>query len=50
MLNDVELPIDVRCDNVGAVIMAEILSSEIRMHHIDTRYHFVCDHVKDGWI
>jgi hypothetical protein len=36
---DVKLTIDVRCDNVG-----------VRTRHIDTRYHFVREHVKDGLI
>jgi hypothetical protein len=47
---DVKLPIVVRCDNVGAIFMAENSSSGIRTHHIDTRYHFVREHVKDGLI
>jgi hypothetical protein len=47
---DVKLPIVVRCDNVGAIFMAENSSSGIRTRHIDTRYHFVCEHVKDGLI
>jgi hypothetical protein len=47
---DVKLPIVVKCDNVGAIFMAENSSSGIRRSHIDTRYHFVCEHVKDGLI
>jgi hypothetical protein len=47
---DVKLPSVVRCDNVGAIFMAENSSSGIRTHHIDTRYHFVREHVKDGMI
>jgi hypothetical protein len=47
---DVELPIVFRCDNFGAVFMAENSSSGIRTHHIDTRYHFVREHVEDGLI
>jgi hypothetical protein len=47
---DVKLPIVVRCDNVGAIFMAENSSSGIRTHHIDTRYHFVGEHVEDGLI
>jgi hypothetical protein len=35
---DVKLPIIVRCDNVGAIFMAENSSSGIRTRHIDTRY------------
>jgi hypothetical protein len=45
---DVKLPIVVRCDNIGAIFMAENSSSGIRTRHIDTRYHFVCEHVEDG--
>jgi hypothetical protein len=47
---DVKLPIIVRCDNVGAIFMAENSSSGIRTHPIDTRYHFVREHVEDGLI
>jgi hypothetical protein len=47
---DVKLPIIVRCDNVGAIFMDENSSSGIRTRHIDTRYHFVCEHVDDGLI
>jgi hypothetical protein len=47
---DVKLPNVVRCDNVGAIFMAENSSSGIRTHHINTRYHFVCEHVEGGLI
>jgi hypothetical protein len=47
---DAKLPIVVRCDNVGAIFMAENSSSGIRTSHIDTRYNFVREHVKDGLI
>jgi hypothetical protein len=47
---DVKLPIVVRCDNVGAIFMIENSSSGIKTRHIDTRYHFVREHVKDGLI
>jgi hypothetical protein len=47
---DVKLPIFVRCDNVGVIFMAENSSSGIKTRHIDTRYHFVREHVKDGLI
>jgi hypothetical protein len=30
--------------------MAENSSSGVRTCHIDKRYHFVCEHVKDGLI
>jgi hypothetical protein len=47
---DVKLPIVVRCDNVGAIFIAENSSSGIRTCHIDTRYHFIREHVEDGLI
>jgi hypothetical protein len=47
---DVKLPIVVRCDDVGAIFMAENSSSGIRTCYIDTRYHFVREHVKDALI
>jgi hypothetical protein len=47
---NVKLPIVVRCDNVGAIFMAENSSSGIRTCHIDTRYHFVREHAEDGFI
>jgi hypothetical protein len=47
---DVKLPIAVRCDNVGAIFMAENSSSGIRTRHIYTRYHFVREHGEDGLI
>ena len=46
----IELPIVVRCDNVGAIFMAENSSSGVRTRHIDTRYHFVREHIEDGFI
>jgi hypothetical protein len=50
MLVDVKLPIVVRFDNVGAIFMADNSSSGVKIHHIDTRYNFVCEHDKDGLI
>jgi hypothetical protein len=47
---DFKLPIVVRCDNVGAIFMAENLSSGIRTRHINTRYHFVREYIKYGLI
>jgi hypothetical protein len=45
-----EIPITVRCDNGGAIFMAENLSSDVYSYHIDMRYHFVRKHVEDGFI
>ena len=47
---NIELPIVVRCDNVGAIFMAENSSSGVRTRHIDTRYHFVREHIEDVFI
>jgi hypothetical protein len=47
---DVKLPIVVRCDDVEAIFMAENSSSGTRTRHIDTRYHFVREHVEGGLI
>jgi hypothetical protein len=47
---DLKLPIDVRCYNAGAISMAKNSSSGVRTRHIDTRYHFVLEHIKDGLI
>jgi hypothetical protein len=47
---DVKLSIVVKCVNVGASFMAENSSSGNRTCHINTRYHFVREHVEDGLI
>jgi hypothetical protein len=38
---EVELPIIVKTDNVGAMFMAQNSSSSVRTQHVDTRYDFV---------
>jgi hypothetical protein len=38
---EVELPIIVKTDNVGAIFMAQNSSSDVRTRHVDTRYYFV---------
>jgi hypothetical protein len=40
----------VRCDNVGAILMAENLSAGVRSRHVDTKYHFVREHFVDDFI
>jgi hypothetical protein len=47
---EVEIPITVRCDNVGAIFMAENSSSGVRSLHIDYRYHFDREHFEDWFI
>ena len=46
----VKLPIVVRVDNVGAIFMAENVSTSVRTRHVDTRYHFVREMIEDGFI
>jgi hypothetical protein len=38
---EVNLPITVKTDNVGAMFMAQNASSGVRTRHIDTHYHYV---------
>jgi hypothetical protein len=45
---DFKFPIVVRCNNVGAIFMAENSSSGVRTSHTCARYHFVCEYVKYG--
>jgi hypothetical protein len=44
---EVELPIIVITDNVGAMFMAQNSSSDVRTRHVDTRYHFVRENLDD---
>jgi hypothetical protein len=50
MFIEVKLPIIVKCDNVGAIFMAKNSSSGVRTRHVDTRYHFVREHIVDEFI
>jgi hypothetical protein len=47
---DVDLPIIVKTDNIGAMFMAQNASSGVRTRHVDTRYHFVRENLEDGII
>jgi hypothetical protein len=46
----VKLPIMVRTDKIGTMFMAEKASSDVRTKQIDTRYHFIREHIEDGFI
>ncbi len=46
----VELPIIVCVDNVGAIFMAENVSTSPRTKHVGVCYHFVREFVKEGFI
>jgi hypothetical protein len=47
---DVELLIVVKTDIIGAPCMSQNASKDVRTLHIDTRYHFTRENVKDGII
>jgi hypothetical protein len=47
---EVELPIIVKPDNVGAMFMAQNSSSGVRTRHVNTRYHFVRKNLDNGII
>jgi hypothetical protein len=44
---EVELPIIVKTDNVGSMLMAQNSSSGVRTRHVDTRYHLVRENLDD---
>ncbi len=47
---EVELPIRLYADNIGAMFLAENASTSQRTKHIDVRYHFIRDLVQNGTI
>jgi hypothetical protein len=47
---EVNLPITVKKDNVGAIFMAQNASSGIKTRHIDTCYHYVREDLEEGII
>ena len=44
----VKKPIIINVDNVGAIYLANSATTSNRTKHVDTRYHFVREHVVDG--
>jgi hypothetical protein len=46
---EIELPITMYCDNVGAIFMAENATATARTKHVDARYHFVREYVESGF-
>ena len=46
----VHYPITVFVDNIGAIFMSENITATNRTRHIDTRTHFVYEHIEDGLI
>ena len=47
---EVEKPVEVMVDNVGAIYMSQNQVSSRRTRHMDTRYHYVNDLQDDGMI
>jgi hypothetical protein len=47
---EVELPITIYCDNVGAIFMTENASATTRTKHVDARYHYVRELLETGFI
>ena len=45
---EVEYPIEIKVDNIGAIYMAENNSSNNQTKHVNTRYHFVRELIEDG--
>jgi hypothetical protein len=44
---EVQLPIRVHVDNIGAIFLAENQNSSNRTKHVDTRYHFLWQYIRD---
>ena len=41
------MPIRVHVDNIGAIFLAENQNSSVRTKHLDTRYHFIRQYIRD---
>ena len=46
----IELPIKCYVDNVGAMFMAENVTTSSRSKHIDIRYHYLREFIEEGFI
>ena len=47
---EIEMPITLKVDNVGAIFLPENGSANSCTKHVDTRYYFICEFVEDGVI
>jgi len=47
---EIELPIHVNVDNIGAIFLAENQNSSDRTKHVDIHYHFIRQYIMDGTI
>ena len=47
---EIKRPIQVSCDNVGAIFLSHNAKASARTKHIDIQYHFIREHVVDGLV
>ena len=47
---NIDKPIQVNMDNVGAMYMANLSGTSQRTKHVDVQYHFVQEYIEDGEI
>jgi hypothetical protein len=47
---EIDFPIIIKVDNIGAIYMAENNMSNNQTKHVNTRYHFVRGFIEDGTI
>ena len=47
---EVELPIRVNVDNIGAIFLADNQNSSDRTKHVDICYHYIRQYIKEGTI
>jgi hypothetical protein len=47
---EIELPITMYCNNVGAIFVAENAMARVTSKHIDVRYHFVREYVESSFL
>jgi hypothetical protein len=45
---DVKLPIVVKIDNIGAMLMAHNRLTGVHTRHVDTWYHFIRENIEEG--
>ena len=47
---ELERPVKIHCDNVGAIFMGNNAKASLRTKHIDVRYHFIREYIVDGTV
>ena len=46
----VQKPVTINVDNIGAIFMAENVTTSQRTKHVDVRYNYVREFVRDGFV